>query len=148
VPDVENLLAGYLRTHGDGGRETVELKVRNSVGVGGEENFTAGIDRKSGEVGVEILPPWEAVDLDRDASVGAGREDSLPSRSETWAVVKVSAPRVGEDVDLGRAHGAHEAFGLVTINVEVAVNGGDDAFDLEALNLGDVEGAVFKDLDL
>jgi hypothetical protein len=146
VPDVENLLAGYLRTHGDGGRETVELKVRNSVGVGGEENLTAGIDRKSGEVGVEILPPWEAVDLDRDASVGAGREDSLPSRSETWAVVKVS--RVGEDVDLGRAHGAHEAFGLVTINVEVAVNGGDDAFDLEALNLGDVEGAVFKDLDL
>ena len=70
--DVENAFAGNFRAHRDRRSETVELEMRHGVGVGGEEDLTAREDRQAGEVCVEILTAWKAVDLDRDSGLGTG----------------------------------------------------------------------------
>ncbi len=55
---------------------------------------------------------------------------------------------MSEDVHLRSVDGAQETFGLIAVRVEMTVDGGDDAVDLEALALGHIESAVDQDLDL
>jgi hypothetical protein len=55
---------------------------------------------------------------------------------------------MSEDVDSRSGDRAQQAFGLVTIGVEMAVHGCDDAGNLEAFAFWNIEGAVLEDLDL
>jgi hypothetical protein len=63
-------------------------------------------------------------------------------------MMEMTTAGVGEDVDLGCLDGAQETFGLIADRVEMTVNGGYHAVDLETFTLGDIEGTVGQDLDL
>jgi len=63
-------------------------------------------------------------------------------------MMEVAAFRVGENVDLGRVNGTQEPIGLIAVWVEMTVDGGNHAVDLEAFALGHIESAVDQDLDL
>jgi hypothetical protein len=64
------------------------------------------------------------------------------------ALVEVPASGVGENVHSGGMDGAQQSLRLIAVRIELAVDGGDHAFDLEALALGHVEGAIGQNLDL
>jgi hypothetical protein len=145
--DVEHTVAGYPGLHGDGRRVGIELEVGYSVSIGGEHDLAAAIDREACEVGIEILAAGEAVDLDCDSGVDACGKHLLPPRLETGSVVKMASSRMGENVDIGRVDGPEETLGLVTVGVEVAVDGGDHAVHFESLASGDIECPVFEHLD-
>lgn len=148
VLDVEDTLAGHFRAHRDRGGEFVELEVRYGVGVGGEDDCATRFDGEVGEVGIEVLAPRETVDLDRHPGLCAGRKDNFPASLESRTMMEVATTGVGENMHLGRADGAQETLGLISVRVEMAVNGGDHAVDLETFALGNIEGAVGQDLDL
>jgi hypothetical protein len=63
-------------------------------------------------------------------------------------MMEVTTTGVGEDVDLGCLDCAQKTFGLIAVRVEVTVDGGNHAVDLETFALGYIEGAVDQDLDL
>lgn len=63
-------------------------------------------------------------------------------------MMEVARPRVGQNVDARCGDGAEKAFGLVAVGVEEAVDGGDNALDLEPFAPWDIEGSVLEDLDL
>ncbi len=146
--DVDDTVARHLGAHGDGRSKGVELEVGHCMGVGGQNHLAAGFNREAGEVRIQILAARKTVDLDRNTGVGTGREYLLPPCLEARPMVEVTPARVGEDMDLRRAGGPYETFGLITVGVEVTVDRGHDAVDLETLSLRHVEGAVLQDLDL
>ena len=148
VVNIENPISGDLGAHRNGRGVDVELEVGYRVGVGGEDDLAPLINCETGEVGVEVLAPGEAVDLDRDSGIGAGRENFLPPRLESRTMMEVAAARVGEDVHAGGLNGTYEALGLIAVGVEVAVNRGHHALHLEPFPLGHIEGAVSEDLNL
>ena len=101
MPNIENPLAWNLGLHGDGRSIGVELEVAGGVGIGGKEKLTARADREAGEFPVEVLTSREAIDLQRDAVLGASGEYHLPAGPESGPVVEVTRPWVGEDMDTG-----------------------------------------------
>ena len=101
VHDVEDPLARYLGFHGDRTSVGVELEVPRGVGVGGEEELTTGIDGEAGEIPIEVLAAWEAVDLHRNTQFGTRGEDHLPAGAQARTIVEVASARVSEDMDSG-----------------------------------------------
>jgi hypothetical protein len=63
-------------------------------------------------------------------------------------VVKMAASWMGKHVHLWRANGAQEALRLIAVGVEVTVDSGHHAVNLEAFSFWHIEGAVFENLDL
>ena len=63
-------------------------------------------------------------------------------------MIEMTASRVGKDVDFGCVDGAQETFGLIPVRVEMTVDRGDHAVDLEALAPWHIECPVDQDLDL
>ena len=63
-------------------------------------------------------------------------------------MMEVAASRVGKNVHLRSLDGAQETFGLIAVRVELTVDGGNHAVDLETFAPGHIEGAVGQDLDL
>ncbi len=148
MKNIEDPFSGDFGEHGDGRCVGVELEVRHGVSVRCEDHLAPLINGEAGEVGVEVLAPRKAVDLDRHAGIGAGRKNSFPACLEPRTMMEVATSGVGEDVDFGRLDSAQKTFGLIAVRVEVTVNGGNHAIDLEAFALGHIEGAVDQDLDL
>ena len=148
MQNIHDALSRNLCAHGDGRGVGVELEMRYGVGVGSKDDLATRINGEVGEVGVEVLAARETVDLDRHAGIGAGRKHRFPPSLETRAMMEVSPPGMGKDVHFGCVDGAQETLGLIAVRVEMAVDGGDNAVDLEALALGYIEGAIDQDLDL
>ena len=63
-------------------------------------------------------------------------------------MMEMTTAGMGKDVHLGCVDGSQEAFGLIAVRVEMAMDGGEHTVDLEAFTLGHIEGAVDQDLDL
>ena len=145
--DIEDPFAGNFGAHGDGRGVGIELEVGNGVRVRGEEDLATRINGKAGKIGVEILAAGKSVDFDRDAGVGAVRKHGFPPRLEPRAVVEVTTTGVGEDVHLRSVNGAQQPIGLITVGIELTVDGGDHAVDLETFAPGHIESAVGQDLD-
>jgi len=118
------------------------------VGVRGQDDFTPLLDGEASEIGFDVLAARETVDLDRHPGIGAGRKHGFPAGFNPRTMMEVTAPRVGEDVHLGRVDGAQKTFGLIAARVELTVDGGDHTINFEAFAPGHVEGAVDQDLDL
>ena len=148
VEDIENPLARDLGAHSDGRGVSIELEVGHGMRVRGEDQLASLFNGKAGEICVEVLAARKAVDLDRHAGIGAGRKNSFPPCLEPRTMMEVTSSRVSKDVHLGCVDGAQEAFGLIAVRVEMRVDGGDHAVDLEAFAFGHIESAVDQDLDL
>ena len=63
-------------------------------------------------------------------------------------MMEMTTAGMGKNVHLGCVDGSQEAFGLIAVRVEMAMNGGEHTVDLQAFTLGHIEGAVDQDLDL
>ena len=148
MKNIQDPFSGDFGAHGNGRGVGIELEVWHGVSVRCEDYLTPLINGKAGEVGVEVLAPRKAVDLDRHAGIGARRKNSFPACLEPRTMMEVATSGVGEDVDLGRLDSAQKTFGLIAVRVEVTVDCGDHAIDLEAFAFGHIEGAVDQDLDL
>jgi len=135
VEDIEEPLARNLCAHRDCRGVGIELEVGNGVRVGSEKDLAARIDGEAGKIGVEVLAARETVDLDRHTGIGTGRKYRFPTRLEPGTMMKVTTSWVGEDVHFGRVDGSQETFGLITVRIELTVDGRDHAVDLETLTL-------------
>jgi len=148
VADIDDPLTRNPGSHRDGRGVSIELEMGHGVCVRGENQLASFFNGEPGKVRVEVLTARESVDLDRHASICAGRKNSLPASLEPGTLMEVPAPWVGEDMHPGSVDGSQESFGLITVRVKLTVDGGDDAVDLEALTLRDVKGSVDENLDL
>ena len=143
---VDDPFTRHLGTHRDGAGVGVELEVGYGVGVRGEADVAAAVDRETSKIGIEILATRKTVDLDRDSGLRTRSKDLFPPSLETGAMVKMTPPRVSENVHSRGRNRAQQAVGLIPVGVEAAVHCRDDAVNFEALPLGNIERPLIQHL--
>ncbi len=140
---------GHLAFGGPVAAVRLPLELAGGVRVGVDREPAAVLDRHVEQLArrVETLGP--AVDLDRRAELGAGREHVVGVELARRAPADHPARAVAEDVDVRRRHGEHHPLGhLRLVHPQLRVHARDD--DVESLQhvVGEIEGTVLEDVDL
>ncbi len=118
------------------------------MGVRGQDEGASVLLGQSGQVPIEVLAARETIDFKSDIIFHTGREDEFPTNAKAWTSVKMTGPGVGQDVDIGAGDRPQQPLGLITIWVEVAVDGGNDTVQFLSFGEGNIDGTVFENLDL
>src|SRR5689334_15474775 len=119
------------------------------MGIGVNAELAPELDPAAQPPPVEIEPPRVAIDLDRDAVLGAGGQHALYVQVIARPAEQLPACHVADHGDEWVRGRAHEAFGLrLPIEAELTVDAADDEIKAAQHVVRIVERAIWKDVGL